>query len=442
MATIVRGLSAKTDKTGKAEILLRVIIDGTHKQRLKSGIYITASRFNEGKIIKPRANRKEAEELSKIENELIELERFILSLCQRHSPDILTKDFFLDSINVYRNPEDKVKTKLGVFEALTEMIETSPLVSRRLDHYKVLYRELYRFEGWKKKTSRRYLLSLDKITDKTIEEFVDFLKNEPQIAKEYPELYKEDISVTGEKGKSRSVNPKGQNTISSKLKLFRAFYNWAIKKEYAEQNPFSKYSIPGEKYGTPFYLSIEERNKVADYDFSEFPDLAIQRDIFIFQCLIGCRVSDLYSLTAESIINGAVEYIPSKTKGERPEVVRVPLNLQAKEIIERYKGQKKTLFPFIVTQDYNYAIRKILRIVGINRMVTVLNPTTGAEEKKPIHEVASSHMARRTFIGNLYKKVKDPNLVGSLSGHKEGSRAFARYRDIDEDMKKELVNML
>jgi len=42
----------------------------------------------------------------------------------------------------------------------------------------------------------------------------------------------------------------------------------------------------------------------------------------------------------------------------------------------------------------------------------------------------------------LYKKVKDPNLVGSLSGHKEGSKAFARYREIDDDIKKELVNMI
>lgn len=57
-------------------------------------------------------------------------------------------------------------------------------------------------------------------------------------------------------------------------------------------------------------------------------------------------------------------------------------------------------------------------------------------------EVASSHLARRCFIGNLYKQVKDPNLVGALSGHKEGSRAFARYREIDEDMKRELVSML
>lgn len=51
-------------------------------------------------------------------------------------------------------------------------------------------------------------------------------------------------------------------------------------------------------------------------------------------------------------------------------------------------------------------------------------------------------MAHRTFIGNIYKKVKDPNLVGSLSGHKEGRKAFARYRDIDEEMKRELISML
>lgn len=68
-------------------------------------------------------------------------------------------------------------------------------------------------------------------------------------------------------------------------------------------------------------------------------------------------------------------------------------------------------------------------------MVSVLNPVTREPEQKPLYQVASSHMARRTFIGNLYKQVKDPNLVGSLSGHTEGSKAFARYRDIDEEMK-------
>jgi integrase len=62
--------------------------------------------------------------------------------------------------------------------------------------------------------------------------------------------------------------------------------------------------------------------------------------------------------------------------------------------------------------------------------------------KKPLNEIASSHMARRTFIGNMYKKVKDPDLIGSMSGHVEGSKAFARYRTIDDDMKRELVDMI
>ena len=51
-------------------------------------------------------------------------------------------------------------------------------------------------------------------------------------------------------------------------------------------------------------------------------------------------------------------------------------------------------------------------------------------------------MARRTFIGNMYKKVKDPDLIGSMSGHVEGSKDFARYRTIDDDMKRELVEMI
>lgn len=100
------------------------------------------------------------------------------------------------------------------------------------------------------------------------------------------------------------------------------------------------------------------------------------------------------------------------------------------------------ILPFISSQKYNVAIKKIFKTCGITRIVTVLNPTTGEEEQRPIDEIASSHLARRTFVGNLYKKVKDPNLVGALSGHKEGSRAFARYREIDDDLKKEMIGFI
>jgi hypothetical protein len=98
--------------------------------------------------------------------------------------------------------------------------------------------------------------------------------------------------------------------------------------------------------------------------------------------------------------------------------------------------------PFITPQNYNDAIKGLLYLCSIKRNVTTINPTTGEEEQHPIWEVASSHMARRTFIGNLYKKVQDPNLIGSMSGHVEGSKAFVRYRDIDKDIKKNIISLI
>lgn len=449
MASITRTLSAKTDKTGKAEVLLRISIDRNHKQRVKSGIFIPTNRFRDGEIIKPRANRKEAEELTQIENSLIELERHILSLCQQNNPETLTKEFLLNSINKFQHPDQDVETiGFDFFNAINDYIVSTGLSQSSINRYKVLIRALKRFEMYKQRQpkGKDFQLTFEVLTDSVVGEFVEFFRDEPNLFEEYPDIYEEVPAVTRTMRKPRKPEQRGENTIIGKLKMLRAFINWAIKQGYTSNYPFAKYTLHSEKYGTPFYLSIEERNKLATFDFPSRPALAVQRDIFIFQCLIGCRVSDLYSMTLASVINGAVEYIPQKTKGERPEVIRVPLNKQAADLLAKYRkdGEKPNtpIFPFISSQKYNEAIKQMLKLAGIDRTVTILDSVTGEEIKKPIYEVASSHMARRTFIGNLYKKVKDPNLVGSLSGHKEGSKAFARYREIDEDIKVELVNML
>ena len=208
-------------------------------------------------------------------------------------------------------------------------------------------------------------------------------------------------------------------------------------------NPFRNYAVEECVYGTPYYITIDERNKIYRTNLARHPQLATQRDIFVFQCLIGCRVGDLYKLTRDNLIGGAVEYIPRKTKDGHPVTVRVPLNTIAREILARYADYTgPVLFPLIAEQQYNRAIKRIFLAAGLKRKVPILNPLTREPEQRPIWEVASSHLARRAFVGNLYKQVKDPNLVGALSGHKEGSRAFARYRDIDDEMKNELVKML
>lgn len=126
-----------------------------------------------------------------------------------------------------------------------------------------------------------------------------------------------------------------------------------------------------------------------------------------FQCLIGCRVGDLYKMTKANVINGGIEYIPRKTKDGRPVTVRMPLNSIAKEILERYKDCPfDELLPLISQQKYNVAIKKMFLDAGLARPVVVYNPTTSEQEIRPLNEVASSHLARLCFVGNLYKQVK------------------------------------
>ena len=52
----------------------------------------------------------------------------------------------------------------------------------------------------------------------------------------------------------------------------------------------------------------------------------------------------------------------------------------------------------------------------------------------------TSHSARKAFDGNMYKNVKDPNLVCALTGHKEGSKAFNSYRMIDEETNRQTMS--
>ena len=62
----------------------------------------------------------------------------------------------------------------------------------------------------------------------------------------------------------------------------------------------------------------------------------------------------------------------------------------------------------------NKKIKEILKYVGIDRKVIFLDPKTREDVARPLYEVASTHTARKTFIGNLYRQVKDPNLIASM----------------------------
>ncbi|MEA4886376.1 MAG: site-specific integrase [Bacteroides graminisolvens] len=442
--TTVKAFIRTGKKDKEANIRFR-LSDGRNVQLFhKSELMVLPTLWDEKRELYKAKSVIKTEERIRLNTAIAERKKLLLSL-YNNTPEI-TSDKLERLIDEHIHPEKYQKQGNDFFSIMETYLQKKKLSEVREKNFRVLVRALQRYELFVSAyDTNKFKLELDKINTETIEDIESFLRNESNLYEEYPEIYRQIPAIINPKRKSTKPQPRGNNTICALFNKLRAFYNWCNQQKITDNRPFERYNgVTIEKYGTPFYLTLDERNLIADYDLSTHPQLAIQRDIFIFQCLIGCRVSDLLKMTQDNIINEAIEYIPHKTKDERPIVVRVPLNERAKAIIDKYKGinRKDKLLPFISAQKYNDDIKEIFRLCGITRSVTVLNSTTGKEEKKPINEVASSHMARRTFVGNLYKKVKDPSLVGSLSGHAEGSKAFARYREIDDDIKKELVNMI
>ena len=443
MATITLRLSAKTDKqTNQHEILMR-FRHGKVDQYAKTNVFVHPDHWsNDTKSIKiPNARlltdekKQLINELHKKNERLNEITSLVQSSFQTIDKSNVAKDWLKSLIDGFNFPTatDGEQPQHSFFDVYEHYIDTHKFSDHRRKQNRVIWRTLKRYEIFKGLS-----FTFDNITADTLRDFEKFLADEHKLVDQ--KKYQKVLTAVPE---TRTPQPRGKNTINDFMIRLRSFYIWANENDYTTTNPFKHFTIAECVYGTPYYITIEERNQLYNFDFSDNPDLARQRDIFVFQCLIGCRVSDLWAMTKSNLVNGAIEYIPRKTKEGRAITVRVPLNAIATEIVERYKDfDKVKLFKLTTQQQYNRDIKTMFKLSGLTRIVTVINPTTREEEQRPICDIASSHLARRCFVGNLYKKVKDPNLIGKLSGHKEGSRAFSRYREIDEETSRELVTML
>ena len=463
MANIVYKLSTKEDKiTGKREIHVR-FYHGKFDVRAKTNLYVQPEYWDAAKqtvkIPNTRSNTPEKQQLimqlSTLKANLEALSKDIREafIADGGGKRVLSVDWLTDFIinrtfgpeaTAAQEEEDKEEENNNpqkeFFDTFEHFVSIQKISISRVRHYNVIIRALKRFAIYSAQEVSFATLSSD-----MLRKFSKFLENEHKFV------------VEGKDGKPRIKDPlykmayksvpecrfpkqRGQNSIIGTMSRLHTFVRWSIKRGYMSRDPYDDYVIGTAIYGTPFYLTKEERNQLYQAKFPDNPGLDVQRDIFVFQCFIGCRVGDLMKMTKANVINGAIEYVPRKTKEGRPYTVRVPLSPTALEILERYKDQPDgRLLPFICEQDYNRDIKKMIKLAGIDRVVTTLNTITREEEKHPIWEVASSHMARRVLVGNLYKEVKDPNLIAKISGHVENSRAFSRYRDIDEEMAKEVI---
>jgi len=249
-----------------------------------------------------------------------------------------------------------------------------------------------------------------------------------------------DEKETVHNGKKRVIKGKGSNTVNYYLRLLKIFFDSSLKKKHTAAKPFESFEIPEGHYGNPIYINVAERDLLFNATFTDVKmskttalSRSEVRDIFLLQCFIGCRIGDLRRMTHQNIINGSVQYIAAKQKNKKAVSIHVPLMDKALTIIARYDLPDGKLLPTYSMAHIETLLKEIFREVGLTRLVTIPDKRTGLDLQVPICSIASTHMARRVFIGALHKQGVKNEIIASMSGHSKNSRAFSRYYDVDEE---------
>lgn len=367
----------------------------------KSSLFQKKNTFNKDGISAAIINKSVRKHASTVDTIMLQLEEYP------------TVQEFREKLRQELNrPTKKVNTQKTVFDYFDNYIEEKKsLVSNwRIKQLKSSKNHLLNFA-----TDYFLKLTLENITGATLSDFERYLKTDPE-------------------------QPRSQNTISGILNRIKAFYNYSVKQGWTKNNPFQNYKIEKEVYGDPIFLTKEELDILYNKEIQD-KRLDRVRDIFCLQCSLGARVGDFAQLKHDNIIDGSVQYVPSKTADEKATVCKIPLTRRALSIINKYDIPGGDLVPYISGQKYNEYLKELFRLCKLNRRVARLDPVTRKTEIVKLSDIASSHLARRTFIGILFKNVKN-EVIASMSGHVQGSRAFKRYYGITSDDQEEAIKNL
>jgi len=449
-------LSKKISVDGKSEILLSAQNRAGGKvcrMRVKSEIFVMPAFFSAEKGIDMSRKKVIAADVRQWHNEAKDKLNGLLSAVARAEESAdkneIKGDWLKRVVEEHVHPsKTEGGRKLTFFELAEDYINKLDSTESYKKLLWVTLRAVARYEGFRRATEKKsFTFDPETVTLDDIEGLLDYLRNEYALSQENPEIFKDLFNAYPTSCSKRHVNKIGQrgnNSLHSNMKRLKSMWYSFNKKGLVKNDPFKGFKNVAEHYGNVTYITLEERNKIAATPMPT-KHLETQRDIFVAQCRIGCRVSDLMRLTPAHIHDDMIVYVPKKTKdeGETSKMAYVPITSGLQKLIDKYKGVDKQgrLFPCISAQKYNDAIKEVFTIAGITRMVEVRDSLTGENVMRPLNEIASSHMARRTFVANLYNKVADPTIIAQMSGHSERSASFARYRKQENDLLRKVAEL-
>ena len=222
----------------------------------------------------------------------------------------------------------------------------------------------------------------------------------------------------------KTVRKCNHNSSIKYLKNLKTVVNLAIKKEWLQKDPFSKFETKVHETKRT-YLSKDELKSIEEKEF-KIKRLEHIRDFFVFSCYTGYAYSDILNLKPEDIkthFDGSKWVITSRIKTDTQS--NVPLLPKAEEIIEKYKEDPESirlgkLFPIPSNVKYNAYLKEIADLCGITKKLC-------------------THSARHTF-GTTVTLSNGISIetVSAMLGHKSLRTTQIYAKVVEEKVSKEM----
>lgn len=225
------------------------------------------------------------------------------------------------------------------------------------------------------------------------------------------------------------------NTYGRAIKFIKTVLHSATEQGYNTKMDYKLVFKGTSEPSESIYLSEIELENLFKLDLSDSFRLERVRDLFLIGCWTGLRFSDFTTIKKEDI-NG--DRIRVKTQKTRHKVI-IPIHPTVRTIIEKYNFE---LPPAISNQKFNEYIQEVAIRAEINEPFTK-HITKGGKSisiTHPKHDFVTSHVARRSFATNAYKRKIEPLLIMSITGHKTEIE-FLKYLKITDEEKADLFEL-
>lgn len=199
----------------------------------------------------------------------------------------------------------------------------------------------------------------------------------------------------------------------------------ALKNGYTSDASFRAYKVRKGKSADSVYLTDHEIRQLYEFPHAH-PSVRRVVDLFVLQCEIGLRYSDIQQLsesnfTQRTSLKGDQVTFLEITTQKTKERVAIPLSSLATEIASKYNFDEIRKYSIA---HANNLIKAACEDAGINENVTAT--LNGKLETLPKFRFITTHTARRSFATNSYIAGVPGAVIMKMTGH-TSEAVFMQY---------------